>query len=101
MRVIEEFQALFGERFAGAVKNADGLAAGLFVKIASVRNPGATRVLQAQRLAISRNAFDIVPVALIREVHADWFEAPGVEHFLELLWSEIVSAGQFDILDSI
>jgi hypothetical protein len=99
VRVVEEFQAVFGQRLAGAIENRAGLATGLFIERVCVRNPGATGVLQAERLRIARNTLDVVAVSFKRKMPADRFEPLGGELFFEFLGREIVRAGQFDVLD--
>src|SRR5204863_8139626 len=56
--------------------------------------------LQAERLRVARDPFNVVTVAFKWKMTAHRFEPPGVELFLEFLRREIVSAGQFDVLDS-
>ena len=43
MAVIEELQAVLGHHLARFVEDRRGLAAGLFVEVALVRNPGDSR----------------------------------------------------------
>src|SRR3989442_8891894 len=91
---------MFGQRFAGVIEDRAGLATGLFIERVRVRNPGATGVLQAERLRVARNTLDVVAVAFKRKMTADRFKSLGGELFFEFLRREIVSAGQFDELDA-
>src|SRR5439155_18211347 len=100
VRVIKEFQAVFGQRFAGAIEDRAGLATGLFIEGVRVGDPGAPGVLQAERLRVARNTLDIVAVSFKRKMTADRFKSISGELFFEFLRREIVSAGQFDVLDA-
>jgi len=100
VRVVEEFQALIGQRFAGAIEDRAGLATGLFIERVPVRNPGATGVLQAERLRVARDTLDIVAVAFKRKMSAGACKSLVRALFFEFLGRKIVSAGEFDLLDA-
>src|SRR6266481_9770175 len=65
MSVIEESQAVFGQRFAGVVEYRNCLATGLLVESAAVRYPGAAHILQPERLGVARDAFQVGAVTLV------------------------------------
>ena len=100
VRVVEEFQSMFGERGTGTIEDRGRLATGLFVERVLVRNPGAAGVLQAERLRLARYVFEVVAQLFKGEMTADRFQSLGVELFFEFLRSEFVSAGQLDVLNA-
>ena len=100
MRVIEELQSMLSECFTGAIEDANGFAAGLFVKWILVRNPGAADVFQTESLRVPRHVFDMVATLIIRKVAADGLQSPGVKFRSEFLWSETISSVCFDVLNA-
>src|SRR5437867_8411027 len=68
VRMIKKLYAAFGQRFAGAIKHRNGVAAGLLVEVTSVRYPGATGILQTKRLGVAGDALDIVAYTFVREM---------------------------------
>ena len=100
MGVVEEFYSVFGQRFAGFIKHRNGFAAGFFIEITLVGNPGAAGVFQAQRLGFSSDALDIITVFFIREMGANRHETALVQLCLEFFRRHSVGAGEFDIFDT-
>src|SRR5690349_2069886 len=75
MRMVKESDVLFGQRFAGAIEDSGGFAAGFLVKIALVRYPSAAGILQTERPGFARDSFGVIAVPLERKVSANRFQA--------------------------
>src|SRR5207247_11258299 len=99
-RVLEEWCGVSGQRSVGARDAGAGPASGVFIEGVRVGDPGAPGVLQAERLRVARNRLAIVAVSFKRKMTADRFKSISSELFFEFLRREIVSAGQFDVLDA-
>src|SRR5688572_32855941 len=68
MRVVEKFEAMFGQRPTGSIKDTGSFATCLFIERLLVRNPSAADVFQTQRLRFGRNALNVVATLLVRKV---------------------------------
>src|SRR5215470_6881560 len=86
VRMTEEPEAMLCQRFSAAIKDSDCFAAGLLVKGAVMRYPGAAHVLKPQCFRFCCDRLDIVPQTFIRIVSADRLEALCVEQLFEFLW---------------
>src|SRR3954469_277763 len=71
--VIKELDSIFCEDAAGFIENSGCRAALFFIEIPLMRNPGTSRVLQAERFCIASYAFGVVAIAVIRKVATDGF----------------------------
>src|SRR2546423_10729237 len=100
MSMVEEFQAMLGERFSRFIENRRRFTAGLLIEIAFVRNPGATGVFQAQRMGLAGHALGIITITFIPVMGAYRFETALVQLLFELLRRQAINPGQFDILET-
>lgn len=100
MGMVKEFDAMLGESNAGAIEDGGGFAAGLFVEITLVGDPGAAGIFQAEGLGVVGDPFDIVAKAFEWEMAADRFDAALEQFRFEGGGGQLVGAGQFSVFDS-
>src|SRR5687768_10537554 len=100
MRVVEKFEAMFGQRLTGSIKDTRSFATCLFVERILVRNPGAADVFQTQRLRFGRNALNVVATLLVREVATHGFESSFIKQSAKLFRWNSVSTCRFNVLNA-
>jgi hypothetical protein len=98
--MVKEFDAMLGEGFARAIEDGSGFAAGFFVEITLVGDPGAAGIFQTEGLGVGGDSFDIIAKAFEWEMAANRFDAALEQFRFEGGGGQLVGAGQFGVSDS-
>src|ERR1035437_3232852 len=93
VRVGKKLQTLLRQRFARLIENRNGGAAGFFVELRAVWNPGAADVLQAEDFRVMNYAIQIGAELIEWKMRADGLETARVQQRFELFRREVISPG--------